>query len=730
MTNAMKCVWCTVGSLALAASSLQAAPKSASNMTGPWQLLIDDYLVASRSGLTRTYHPFQKYEGNPVIRPDMPWEFRSLKCVSVLPDESGQGFRMWYASDAPENDPDKNHALYATSVDGAHWVKPKLGLVAWKVDGSTANNLVGGGGSVMHTPDDPDPARRYKTGTSGGKYVFRSSKDGLLWQPLTKSEGIFKGGDVGRFHWDPFTNEFHAYVKVNAHVSGLRRRAVGYSEETSNFDTWPPLRLVMAPDDIDDRWVKPGSIERTHFYGVPTFAYETMYLGLLWVFRAEDDEGYFHGPIFTELVSSRDAVHWLREESDRPPIVECGPKGSWDGGMVGAAGMVVNGDKLMLYYSGYRDVHDILPMHSSIGLATLRKDGFASLDAGEQEGALTTKRLERAAGPLQVNYTGKGGELRVEVCDAEGKVLPGYEREACEPLRGDELRAPVRWREKNELPAGTQPIRLRFLLKNAALYAFNAGPDVRVIEDAAGPTLAALYTFEGDLRLRATDKLTDDGSQAFRFLGTSRVDREAANAAFGSQSLMVSTPWRPLNRVEIEGTRNLGTRFTLAVAARLTEQKLSRLFSAAGGLRPVNCSELALDCDPRGACGTGLRLICKGIPVQSPAPDFDDGKFHHLAVTYDDGHVRFYLDGRQTGEAWLPGGAPVSLARDLLFGEDAELGSDEQFNGYADDILVLGRVLSDDEIRTLSEKGAAVLFGVAEPPPLPAPAKTRPAPRG
>jgi len=67
--------------------------------------------------------------------------------------------------------------------------------------------------------------------------------------------------------------------------------------------------------------------------------------------------------------------------------------------------------------------------------------------------------------------------------------------------------------------------------------------------------------------------------------------------------------------------------------------------------------------------------------------------------------VRFYVDGDDAGEAWLPNGAPVTMARDLLIGEDAELGSDEQFNGNMDDILVLGRVLSADGIKQLAAKG-------------------------
>ena len=96
----------------------------------------------------------------------------------------------------------------------------------------------------------------------------------------------------------------------------------------------------MAPDDFDDRWVKPGSVQRTHFYNCPVTAYQNMYLGFMMIYRAEDDEGYFHGPIFVELVTSRDAIHWLREEGDRPPLLTCGPPRTWDHGMVAAASRV------------------------------------------------------------------------------------------------------------------------------------------------------------------------------------------------------------------------------------------------------------------------------------------------------------------------------------------------------------------------------------------------------
>ena len=376
------------------------------------------------------------------------------------------------------------------------------------------------------------------------------------------------------------------------------------------------------------------------------------------------------------------------------------------------------GNQLRLYYSGYDGLHDYLPFHSAIGVATLRKDGFASLDGEDNPGEVTTKRLTGLKGQLHVNCEAKAGLLQVEVLDANGRPLPGYRKRDCNEPRGDGVDQIVTWQEHTELPAGNEPVRLRFSLKNVSLYSFYAGDNVKVIDDPAPPPLAALFTFEGDSGRRASNKLASEVKREheLRFLGTSKMDREPKNAAFGSQSVTIPSPWRPRNTLQITGTTNLGTRFTLAIMAQSKNNELGRLFSSYNGNRPVGTSELVFDCDPSGKVIRGLRLICKGIPVQSKPVTFDDGKYHHLAVTYDDGHVRFYLDGADAGEAWLPGGAPVTMLRDLLVGDDAELGETErQFNGNVDDILVLGRVLSAEDVKSLATKGAEAFFQIAAP---------------
>jgi hypothetical protein len=113
--------------------------------------------------------------------------------------------------------------------------------------------------------------------------------------------------------------------------------------------------------------------------------------------------------------------------------------------------------------------------HSAIGLATLRKDGFASLDAGATIGTILTRTLTGAGGPLRVNYRAVGGSLKVEVLDENNNVLPGYSQADCVALNSDSVDQTITWATHTDLPAGVTLLRLRFILQNASVFSFMAG---------------------------------------------------------------------------------------------------------------------------------------------------------------------------------------------------------------------------------------------------------------
>jgi len=457
--------------------------RSLGDLTGPWRLFVDDHLVAEKSNVVRTYHAFEKHAANPVLVADKPWEGGTAYVYgTVLPAEGGVGYRMWYHSWAGEY-----RMLYATSKDGLAWSKPELGLVEY--ESSTANNILfrrtheNHNPQVIHTPWDaacPYKMVYFEYGRTPPDFTVTGyygacSPDGVHWTDVAKMPVLPDSpGDVGNFVWDPLGRRYLGYPKKFSEVRGFRRRCVGYSA-TMDFGSWPASEMVLVPDEFDDRWVA-GEGQHTDFYGLCGFAYETMYLGFLWVFRITD--GKNDGPIFVELVSSHDGVYWTRQEEPRTPVLPLGPDGAWDDGMIFTPNHpLVEGGTITLYYGGFDTTHGV-DGHAAIGLATLRKGGFASLDAGAEAGVVTTTPLTDCVGCLAVNYRAPEGAVVVEVLDEVGAVVPGYGRDDCALLTGDSVDARVTWKGADELPKTDGSIRLRFIIRNAALYGFAAGEGV------------------------------------------------------------------------------------------------------------------------------------------------------------------------------------------------------------------------------------------------------------
>jgi hypothetical protein len=104
---------------------------------------------------------------------------------------------------------------------------------------------------------------------------------------------------------------------------------------------------------------------------------------------------------------------------------------------------------------------------------SLRLDGFASVRAPYDGGEMITKPLRFAGRRLLLNFaTSAAGGLRVEIQDAAGKPIPGCSLdEACE-LIGNEIERPASWKRGEDVSVlAGKPIRLRFVMKDADLYA-------------------------------------------------------------------------------------------------------------------------------------------------------------------------------------------------------------------------------------------------------------------
>ena len=144
---------------------------------------------------------------------------------------------------------------------------------------------------------------------------------------------------------------------------------------------------------------------------------------------------------------------------------------------------LIVGDKLFFYYSGRAGSGRLGKEKSfwdadgATGLAFLRRDGFASLDAGDEDGVLTTRPVEFTGGHLFVNADLKG-ELRAEVLNPNGEMIPPFSRDNCNPVSGDKTLLSVTWKGAGDLSAVSgKPVRFRFYIRKGSLFSFWVSPD-------------------------------------------------------------------------------------------------------------------------------------------------------------------------------------------------------------------------------------------------------------
>ena len=164
-------------------------------------------------------------------------------------------------------------------------------------------------------------------------------------------------------------------------------------------------------------------------------------------------------------------LHWPRP--DRRPFCPVSEnKGDWNYGNVQSAGgcCLVVGDQLYFYVSG-RGKGNVT------SLATLRRDGFASIDADEAGGY-----ADHAAGQLPRQAPLRQRRRRAGSCAPRSSTRAGgrsrrSHAEIRPRLRDRTLQA-VRWQGAQNLSAvAGKPVKLRFFLKNGSLYAFWVSPE-------------------------------------------------------------------------------------------------------------------------------------------------------------------------------------------------------------------------------------------------------------
>jgi hypothetical protein len=486
------------------AAALPAAPKPGETpkLGDSPKLFVDYDRVDLADNVVRTFHSAEKHPDNPVIGKVKPWENDRGTWGSVVYDDEARLFKAWYGgnsgrprpqsvSPAIAGDLPRQVMCHATSVDGIHWDRPKLGL--YEIMGSRENNVVVGDEhhdgmghweSTLRDPFDPNPQRRYKAigwssydwdGPMSGIYTM-TSPDGLHWTHTP--EPVF------HFHPRPNTQDLGPIGDAQAMmIDTLQRRYIAYLRKSPN-------RVMSVSTDFV-HWTAPAMSlpardgeQANTVYNHVGFVYGDRYLGYLTYFsRAPRD------PRLTiRLVTSGDGEHWDRLDTG-VPLIGSGPIGDVDRftNMLCGSPPIRVGNRLHIYYRAMANRHtlatesvkireyegkDLKLIGGGLCLATLRLDGFASLDAGYDGGLVMTKQFLFTGSTLKVNAKANFGQVVVEVLDEKGKVATGFSKENCEPMHADSVEHSIHWKGASFADLRGKPVRLRFYLTNARLYSY------------------------------------------------------------------------------------------------------------------------------------------------------------------------------------------------------------------------------------------------------------------
>lgn len=102
----------------------------------------------------------------------------------------------------------------------------------------------------------------------------------------------------------------------------------------------------------------------------------------------------------------------------------------------------------------------------------LRIDGFVSVHASWKRGELLTKPLRFRGRQLEINYaTSAGGDLRVEIQDADRRPISGFTLADSVQIVGDQITRIVAWKQGRDISSlAGRAVRLRFVMQDADLY--------------------------------------------------------------------------------------------------------------------------------------------------------------------------------------------------------------------------------------------------------------------
>lgn len=466
------------------------------------QLFVDDFLIES-TDMKRVFHQAEKFSGNPVFKAETTVEKERNGVVylgqgGVFFDPAENLFKMFYTAGW------RGPLALATSPDLKTWTRPDLGLhggnivlpegAAW---GNGEGTTAGTDNALWYDINTTDPKERIKYLTCW-MHVPKSQQLQGLTHSLQVSDGATwsnpvacnaPAGDYGSIFYNPFRSKWVQSIKRD----GPRGRCRCYVESDRFLDGadwskavyWTNADRLDRPEPANSYAGNASQGDPPQLYSLAAVAYESLLIGMHQIHRGPRNEicaqGKFPKLTDLELGFSRDGFHWDRPDR-RGFIRGAREAGAWDRAYLHTTTgvCVILDERLIFPYCAYSgdagDGRNDMYGGGAIGLATLRRDGFASMQAADKPGTLTTRPVKFMGGHLFVNVNAPQGQLRAELLDSSGKVLA-----TSKPISGDTTKQRIEWLDQPDLAKWSgKPVRFRFQLSNGQLYSF------WVTEDAGG----------------------------------------------------------------------------------------------------------------------------------------------------------------------------------------------------------------------------------------------------
>ena len=445
------------------------------------ELFIDDCLIEEMRGARLQLQMPERREV--ALCMDAPWEDNVAFPDCVLPWDGG--WRLYYRAGILDlNREEDTYVLaLAESRDGISFTRPELGVCEFQ--GSKRNNILQIGGFPNVPPPflDTNPACRPEHRLKGitaraCKAYAMASADGIRWSLLQEAPLELPGqfDTVNTAFWDSVAGCYRCYTR-SWHDRTTRRVLAGW-----DFGGAQPVRAIQcatSPDFV--HWSAPEQLQYAdgdygvHLYTnaiVPCPGAEHVYLGFPNRYvpeRKPDPAHQYEGVNDALFMASRDGVRWARwlDAWVRPGLDALNWTERNNYPMWGIA--ETSPTEWSMYVSEhYRRKGTPTRMRR----LAIRPWGFVSVHAERAGGEMVTKPFTFAGSTLRLNAsTSAAGSVQAEVQDEQGRPLPGFTLAEMTPWYGDALDAPIAWTGGNPARFADTPIRLRFVLKDADLFA-------------------------------------------------------------------------------------------------------------------------------------------------------------------------------------------------------------------------------------------------------------------